>query len=74
MKEFFVDIFDNLWCIDEAEFNKRRDLRFFYFIFFIDFKGCEDVDDILFVRLVNFKLCVIYVFLNWYNGKMEKKI
>lgn len=54
MKEFFVDIFDNLWCIEEAEFNKRRDLRFFYFIFFIDFKGCEDVDDILFVRLVNF--------------------
>lgn len=74
MKEFFVDIFDNLWCIEEAEFNKCRDLRFFYFIFFIDFKGCEDVDDILFVRLVNFKLCVIYVFLNWYNGKMEKKI
>lgn len=74
MKELPVDTPDNPWYIEEAELNKRRDLRSSHLIFSIDPKGCEDVDDTLSVRLANFKLCVIYVFLNWYNGKMEKKI
>lgn len=73
MKELPVDTPDNPWCIEEAELNKRRDLRSSHLIFSIDPKGCEDVDDTLSVRLANFKLCVIYVFLNWYNGKMERK-
>lgn len=50
MKELPVDTPDNPWCIEEAELNKRRDLRSSHLIFSIDPKGCEDVDDTLSVR------------------------
>lgn len=69
-----MDTPDNPWCIEEAELNKRRDLRSSHLIFSIDPKGCEDVDDTLSVRLANFKLCVIYCVFElvyWENG--EKK-
>lgn len=54
-----MDTPDNPWCIEEAELNKRRDLRSSHLIFSIDPKGCEDVDDTLSVRLANFQLCVM---------------
>ena len=48
-----VDTPENPWEMTTEEVSGRRDIRESHLVFSIDPKGCEDVDDTLSVRYVN---------------------
>uniref|UniRef100_A0A7M5WLA0 DIS3-like exonuclease 1 n=1 Tax=Clytia hemisphaerica TaxID=252671 RepID=A0A7M5WLA0_9CNID len=50
LKEMPVNTKENEWKMCDGEIQRRKDLRDSHFIFSIDPKGCEDVDDTLSVR------------------------